>query len=142
MTRSFSSLAASLLALLLQAPGTSFACSPAVESASYFVRHAPPEGVGFNGTVVSVVQGQPGEFGTPSIVTVKTKKWFLGHPHEEMKVQGFTTFSTANVPCHGIFDFHPAVGAEAVVFGQVVDGVVSRRSGILDPLPPTRFSYK
>lgn len=142
MTRSFPSVAASLLTLLLQVPGASFACSPAVVSASYFVQHAPPHGVGFSGTVVSVVPGQPNNFGTPSTVTVKTKEWFLGRPHKEMKVQGFTTFSTANVPCHGVFDFHPVVGAEVVVFGQVVDGVVSRRNGIIEPLPPARFSYK
>jgi hypothetical protein len=142
MNRIFSPLAASILALMLQVPGTSFACSPAVVSASYFVQHAPTDGVGFSGTVVSVVQEQPSELGTPLIVTVKTKKWFLGHPHEEMKIQGFTTSSNANDPCHGVFDFHPAVGAGVVIFGQVVNGVVSRRAGILEPLPPTRFSYK
>lgn len=138
MTRSYLSLIASPLALLLQVSTPSFACSPAVVSASDFVQHAPPDSVGFSGTVVSVVQGKPGDFGIPLTVIVKTKKWFLGRPHEEMKVQGFITFSTANVPCHGIFDFHPAVGAEVVVFGQLVDGVVSRRNGILEPLPAIR----
>jgi len=142
MTRSHILLAASLLALLFLAPRTASACSPAVVSASYFVQHAPPEGVGFSGTVVSVVQEKAGKFGTPLIVTVKTKKWFLGHPQEIMRVQGFTTFSAANVPCHGVFDFHPSVGAKVVVFGQIVNGIVSRRSGILDPLPSARFSYK
>jgi hypothetical protein len=142
MVRSFPSVAASLLTLLLQVPGASFACSPAVVSASYFVQHAPPHGVGFSGTVVSVAQGKPNNFGTPLTITVKTKGWFLGRPHKEMKVQGFTAFSTANIPCKGSFDFYPSVGSEVVVFGQVVDGVVSRRSGMLDPLPPTQFSYK
>jgi hypothetical protein len=142
MTRSCPSLAAALLALLVQVSIPSFACSPAVVSASDFVQHAPPEGVGFSGTVVSVVQGQPDKFGTPLTVTVKTKKWFLGSHHQEMRVRGFATSSTANVPCHGVFDFNPTVGAEVVVFGQLVDGVVLRRSGILEPLPPVRFSYK
>ena len=142
MTRSCRSVAAALLVLLLPVPTPSFACSPAVVSASDFVQHAPPEGEGFSGTVVSVVQGQPDKFGTPLTVTVKTEKWFLESPHKEMKVQGFATFSTANVPCHGFFDFNPAVGAEVVVFGQLVDGAVLRRSGILEPLPPVRFSYK
>ena len=142
MTRNHVLLAASLLTLVLQAPGTASACSPAVVSASYFVQHAPPEGVGFRGTVVSVAQEKAGNVGTPLIVTVKTREWFLGRPREIMKVRGFITSSTANVPCHGFFDFHPPVGTEVVVFGQIVNGVVSRRSGILEPLPPAQFSYK
>lgn len=140
--RSQAILAAFLFAFLLQVSGIASACSPSIASASYFVQHAPPDGVGFSGTVLLIAQEPAGKFGTPLIITVKTKAWYLGRPQEIMKIHGFTTFNTANVPCHGVFDFHPTVGTKVVVFGRVLDGVVSRRSGILNPLPPVLFSYK
>lgn len=127
--------------LLATLPLAASACSPAVESASSYVQHAPPGSVGFTGRVILVVRGKADTYGTPLLVSITTEKWFLGRPQKVMQVHGFMTSRTADVPCGGFFDFHPEVGSEVVVFGQVTEDIVSRRSGIHAPLPRTIFSY-
>jgi hypothetical protein len=142
MIRNHNLLGALLVALLPAVPTASFACSPAVERASSFVKRPPPNAVGFTGKVISVTSEKASRFGTPLKVTIKTEKWFLGQPRRIEQVRGFTTFNTANVPCHGAFDFHPKVGAEVIIFGQIIDGAVTRRIITYKTLPKVQFSYK
>ena len=131
-----------LVAMFLSLATTAFACRPRIESASEFFQRASQNAVGFTGKVVSVEREQETKGGIPLLVTIKTKKWFLGQPVRIMKARGFIFFGMIDGgSCNGFFGFRPDVGSEVTVFGEVRDGMIDVSRGITPPLPPVKFSY-